>query len=90
VAALPAAPEGALALVVSGVEVYLPLAGLVDADAERARMEKELAEAESHIVRLKALLSSDFAGKAPAALVDKERAKLAAFEETAAKIKAQM
>ncbi len=53
-------------------------------------MEKELAEAESHIIRLKSLLGSDFASKAPAALVDKERAKLAAFEETAAKIKAQM
>jgi valyl-tRNA synthetase len=90
VSVLPAVPEGSLALVVSGVEVYLPLAGLVDADTERARMEKELAEAESHIVRLKALLSSDFAAKAPAALVDKERAKLAAFEETAAKIKTQM
>ena len=89
-ASLATAPEGSLSMIVSGLEVYLPLAGLVDADAERARMDKELAEAESHIVRLKALLSSDFAGKAPAALVDKERAKLAAFEETAAKIKAQL
>jgi valyl-tRNA synthetase len=87
---VPTMPEGSLTLVVAGVEVYLPLASLVDADAERARMEKELAEAESHIVRLKSLLSSDFAGKAPAALVEKERSKLAAFEETAAKIKAQM
>jgi valyl-tRNA synthetase len=39
---------------------------------------------------LKGLLGSDFAGKAPAALVDKERAKLAAYEETAVKIKAQL
>jgi len=83
-------PEGALSLLVAGVEVYLPLAGMVDADVERARMEKELAEAESQITRLRGLLSSDFASKAPAALVEKERAKLAAFEETAAKIKAQL
>jgi valyl-tRNA synthetase len=85
-----AVPEGVLSLLVAGVEVYLPLAGLVDMDAERTRLEKELAEAESQIVRLKKLLSSDFASKAPAALVEKERAKLAAFEDTAKKIKAQL
>ncbi len=83
-------PDGVLSLLVAGVEVYLPLAGMIDADVERARMEKELAEAESQIERLKGLLGSDFASKAPAALVDKERAKLTAFEETAAKIKAQL
>jgi valyl-tRNA synthetase len=88
--AVKSAPEGALSLLVAGVEVYLPLAGMVDMDAERARLTKELAEAESQIARLKGLLGSDFASKAPAALVDKERAKLAAFEETAAKIKAQL
>ncbi len=87
---LETAPEGALALLVAGVEVYLPLAGMVDADVERARLEKELAEAESQITRLQGLLGSDFARKAPPALVEKERAKLAAFEETAAKIKAQL
>ena len=85
-----AVPDGALSFLVAGAEVYLPLAGMVDADVERARLEKELAEAESQIVRLKGLLGSDFANKAPAALVDKERAKLAAFEETAAKIKTQL
>ncbi len=84
------APDGALALLVAGVEVYLPLAGMVDAGVERARLEKELAEAESQIARLKGLLASDFAKKAPSALVEKERAKLTAFEETAEKIKAQL
>lgn len=87
---LETAPEGALALLVAGVEVYLPLAGMVDADVEHARLEKELMEAESQIARLQGLLGSDFARKAPPALVEKERAKLAAFEETAAKIKSQL
>jgi len=87
---IAAVPEGALSLLVAGVEIYLPLAGMVDMDAERARLSKELAEAESQIERLKGLLGSDFANKAPAALVDKERAKLAAYEETVAKIKAQL
>ena len=83
-------PEGATALVVGAVEVYLPLAGAVDSAEERSRLEKELKEAESHIERLEKLLSSDFASKAPAPVVAKEREKLAGYKETAAKIQAQL
>jgi valyl-tRNA synthetase len=72
------------------VEIYLPLSGLVDAKAERARLERELAEAISQIERLEKLLGSDFTNKAPMAVVAKEREKLAAYEETAGKIKAQL
>ncbi|MDP2776368.1 MAG: hypothetical protein Q8O48_01890, partial [Anaerolineales bacterium] len=57
---------------------------------EKARLEKELKEAESHIQRLENLLGGDFAKKAPAALVAKEREKLAAYQDTAGKIKAQL
>ena len=83
-------PEGAAALVVGPVEIYLPLAGMVDVEQERARLEKELAEAELHIARLEKLLASDFAKKAPEAVVAKEREKLASYKETAEKIKAQI
>jgi valyl-tRNA synthetase len=55
-----------------------------------ARLEKELKEAESHIERLEKLLAGDFAKKAPAHLVAKEREKLTAYKETAEKIKAQL
>jgi valyl-tRNA synthetase len=72
------------------VEIYLPLAGIVDLGEEKSRLEKELKEAESHIQRLEKLLSGDFANKAPAALVQKERDKLTAYQETAEKIKAQL
>jgi valyl-tRNA synthetase len=51
---------------------------------------KELKEAESHIQRLEKLLAGDFASKAPAALVQKERDKLAGYQETAEKIRAQL
>ncbi|MFZ5819510.1 MAG: hypothetical protein ACOYYJ_06385, partial [Chloroflexota bacterium] len=61
-----------------------------DLEAERARLQKELAEAEAHIQRLEKLLASDFAKKAPEAVVAKEREKLAGFKETAGKIKAQL
>jgi valyl-tRNA synthetase len=83
-------PKDSLALVVGSVEVYLPLAGMVDLAEEKTRLEKELKEAESHIERLEKLLASDFANKAPAALVQKERDKLAGYKETAEKIKAQL
>jgi len=83
-------PEGAAALVVGPVEIYLPLAGMVDLEQERARLEKELSEANSQIARLEKLLASDFARKAPEAVVTKEREKLAAYKETADKIKAQL
>ena len=77
-------------LVVGPVEVYLPFSGMVDAEAERARLTKELADTQSQIDRLEKLLSGDFAGKAPAPVVAKEREKLAAYKETAEKLKAQV
>ncbi len=83
-------PEGAATLVVGAVEIYIPLAGMVDESAERERLSKELAEAESHIARLEKLLAGDFANKAPAPVVAKEREKLAGFKETAGKLKAQL
>ena len=84
---LPQKPgEGTASLVVSGVEIYLPLADLVDLETERARLQKELSEVQSQIERLEKLLTSDFANKAPAAVVEKERQKLATFQETARKI----
>ena len=83
-------PQDTVALVVGSVEIYLPLAGMVDLAEEKARLEKELKEAESHIQRLEKLLGGDFANKAPAQLVAKEREKLAGYKETAEKIQAQL
>jgi len=83
-------PEESIALVVGSVEIYLPLAGMVDVAGENARLEKELNEIESHIERLEKLLASDFANKAPAQVVGKEREKLANYKDTAEKIKAQL
>ena len=88
--ALPEKPEGHIALVVGAVEIYLPLAGLVDSSEERARLLKDLVEVEVQIQRLEALLASPFAEKAPAQVVQKERDKLAGYRETAQKIKSQI
>ena len=87
---LPAKPENSIALVAGPVEIYIPLSGMVDLDEERNRLQKELAESQVQIDRLEKLLGSDFANKAPALVVQKERERLAAFEETAAKLKTQL
>jgi valyl-tRNA synthetase len=69
-------PANSLALVVQGAEIYLALEGLLDLDKERLRLEKEVEQAESEIVKTEKLLSGNFASRAPAAVVEKERAKL--------------
>jgi valyl-tRNA synthetase len=82
-----AKPEQAVTAVVSGVEVYLPLAGLVDLEKEKERLEKELAELEEEKERLgKKLSNTQFLAKAPEAVVAKEKQKLAAVAEKYGKV----
>jgi valyl-tRNA synthetase len=87
---LPAKPENSIALVAGQVEIYIPLSGMLDPDKERDRLKQELAEIHIQIDRLEKLLASDFANKAPAPVVQKERERLAAFQETAGKLKTQL
>jgi valyl-tRNA synthetase len=55
----------------------VPLAGLIDLQAERARLEKEIGRRESEVQRLEGkLANASFVDKAPADVVDKERDKL--------------
>ena len=61
----------------------------MDIEAERERLEKELAEADSEINRLEKLLASPFAEKAPPEVVAKEREKLETYRETAERIRQQ-
>ena len=84
-------PEQALTLVVGGVEIYLPLAGMVDLDAERARLAKELARIEDGLARSQKLLSNEgFTAKAPAEVVQKEQDKLASLQEQAEKLRGRL
>ena len=83
-------PKDQIALVIGGVEAYLPLAELVDHEAERSRMEKEMADIESQIVRLEKLLSSDFVKKAPEGVIQKERERLKDYLEMADKLRSQL
>ncbi|MBK8430523.1 MAG: valine--tRNA ligase [Chloroflexi bacterium] len=70
-----AVPDNCLTLPLGDITIYLPLAGMVDVAKERERLEKELAETEAQLARVTGLLESPFAGKAPAAVVQKERDK---------------
>jgi valyl-tRNA synthetase len=83
-------PENSVVLVVGSVEIFLPLAGMVDLAEERARLEKELEEAKNQITRLQKLLNSPFAEKAPDNVVQGERDRLAGYQETADKLKEQL
>jgi len=68
------APGQAVALIAGGVQVHLPLAGLVDIEQEVARLEKELAETEQQLAAVNARLSNEgFVGKAPEHVVQRER-----------------
>jgi valyl-tRNA synthetase len=87
---LESKPEDSAPLVAGPVEIYIPLAGMLDLDEERRRLEKELADVQAQVDRLEKLLASDFAARAPAPVVQKEREKLTAFKETAAKLKSQL
>jgi valyl-tRNA synthetase len=72
-----APPEQAVALAAGGVSVYLPLAGMVDLDAERQRLQKELENVEGQLRRSEKLLENQgFVAKAPAEVVQRERDKI--------------
>ncbi len=80
IAAQATPPETAVTLPLGDITAYLPLAGMVDVAQERERLTKELAETEGQIKRVSGLLNSPFAQKAPPAVVQKERDKLAQLE----------
>lgn len=69
-------PEAAMSLV-DEMQILIPLAGLIDKDAELARLDREIARLDGEVDRLTAKLGNQgFLAKAPAAVVDKEREKL--------------
>ncbi len=75
-------PQDQIALVAGSVEIYLPLSGLIDPQAEIERLSSEFNELTEQIKRLEDLLASPFADKAPQPVVIKEKDKLAGYKET--------
>ena len=83
------APASAAA-VVGEMEILIPMAGLIDKEAELARIGKAMGKLEQDVARFKGKLSNEkFVSNAPKAVIEKEKAKLADSESQLAKLKAQ-
>ncbi len=86
-----AKPEKAATAVTPGVEIFLPLAGLVDLDQELARLNKELEQVTAELERARARLANPgFVQKAPAHVVEGARARVRELEATEEKLKARL
>ncbi|TMJ90066.1 MAG: valine--tRNA ligase [Alphaproteobacteria bacterium] len=80
-------PQGAVQLIVRGEVAALPLTGVIDFAAEKARLEKEMARVSSDIARIDAkLANADFVARAPEDVVEGEREKREEAEARRAKI----
>ena len=75
------APSDAVTSVITGAEIYLPLAVLINIEDEIARLEKEAEKLQQEVDRVEKKLSNEkFVAKAPAAVVEAERAKGADYQ----------
>ncbi|HHV07345.1 MAG TPA: valine--tRNA ligase [Firmicutes bacterium] len=84
-------PPQAVSFITNGVEVYLPLADLVDMDKETARVKKEIAAMEAEVKRSERMLANKgFLAKAPAEVVQKEREKEVGYRDKLARLKERL
>jgi len=84
-------PGEAKVLVLTGAEVILPMAGMVDLEAERKRFSAEMDRIQGDIARLEARLKDEkFISKAPANIVEREEDRLAAHKERLARLKEKL
>jgi valyl-tRNA synthetase len=84
-------PKGAAQIVLADVTAALPLAGVIDMDAERARLEREIARNEGEIAKVDGkLANADFVAKAPPEVVEENRERKAAFEAALRKLRAAL
>ncbi|MGI9522624.1 MAG: valine--tRNA ligase [Hyphomicrobiaceae bacterium] len=73
--------QGAAAIVIDETTASLPLAGVIDMDAERQRLEKQIAKARSEIAKIDSKLANpNFISKAPEAVVEENRERRIDFE----------
>ena len=83
--------DNAVQIITDSATIYLPMSDLVDTEKERARLESELQKLTGEIERVeKKLANESFVAKAPAAVVDAERQKLAKYQENLEGVKAAL
>lgn len=84
-------PEKAVSSVVTGADIYLPLAGLINIEDETNRLEKELEKMNAEVARVhKKLSNPHFVNKAPEPVVNKEREKEKDYLQKRDKIQARI
>ena len=75
-------PENSIHIIVDDIEIFMPLAGLIDEEEEKKRIETEKNRLHSEIARCEKMLSNPgFINKAPQAKIDEEKAKLEKYKE---------
>jgi valyl-tRNA synthetase len=73
--------------VMADLEIFMPLRGLIDIEKETARLEKEIAKIKNDLEKVAAKLSSEsFTGRAPAAVIEKEKNKQKEYTELIKKL----
>lgn len=83
------APASASGLV-GAMDVLIPMAGLINKDAELARLTKAMEKANQELQRVSGKLSNEkFVSNAPPAVIEKEQAKMAEYQQTVDKLKEQ-
>ena len=83
------APRGAVQVVVDEATYALPLAGVIDLEQERRRLDRELARAAAHLERFdQKLANPQFLDRAPAEVIEEQRARRAEAEQTRQKLAA--
>ncbi|WP_341281740.1 valine--tRNA ligase [Paenibacillus sp. FSL H8-0537] len=85
------APDKAMSGIVTGAELYFPLAGLIDISQEIARLEKELATLNGEVTRIEKKLGNEgFVAKAPAKVIEEERSKMKDYADKRDKVQARI
>ncbi|WP_282941265.1 valine--tRNA ligase [Paenibacillus sp. RC67] len=84
-------PDKAMTGIVTGAELFLPLAGLIDISQELARLEKELQTLHGEVERIEKKLGNEgFVAKAPAKVIEEEKTKLADYADKRDKVIARL
>ena len=84
-------PEDSLSIITDGIELYMPIQGLINIEEERKRLEEERKRLEAEVARCEKMLSNPgFVNKAPEAKVIEERAKLEKYKDMLEKVKERL
>ena len=81
-------PDDTINIIKDGIELYIPLEGLINFEEEKNRLEEEKKHLEAEVARCEKMLSNPgFVNKAPESKINEEKAKLEKYKEMLEKVK---